>query len=307
MLDLKEVYYFVQVVNRGGFAAASRSLQIPKSTLSYRIQQLESSLGVRLVNRTSRRFSMTDVGREFYQHARILLKDAEDIEDIVRQRLAEPSGIVRMTTPLDVSQFALREILPAFMLQHPKVEIHQQSTDVLIDIVEEGFDLALRGHSSPLPDSSLVQRTIARVPWFLYAGTRYLDSIGFPETPEDLIGCNSIGVPRDNAWQLQHSDGRRIDVGIQPRFVSNDMVALKQAACAGLGIVSLPHYVGGLEVQSGELKQVLPGWITRDSSVTALMPFRHGLLPAVRALVDFLAVEFPKAAAVQHRENVPTI
>jgi DNA-binding transcriptional LysR family regulator len=196
-----------------------------------------------------------------------------------------------------MSQFALRDILPAFLDRYPKVRVVEHVTDVLVDIVAEGFDLALRGHSAPLPNSTLVQRTIAHVPWFLFAGSSYLGRTRIPKSPEDLVGHSTIARVRDSAWRLQRPDAREVVIPIEPRFACNDMVTLKQSACAGLGIVALPGYVCWPEVRTGELRQVLPEWIAVDSTVTALMPYRHGLLPAVRALVDYLATEFPKAAA----------
>src|SRR5882757_4009475 len=182
MLDLKDVLYFVQVVDRGGFTSASRSLGLPKSTLSHRIKQLEGTLGVTLLNRTSRRFGMTEVGTQFYHYAQTLLQTAEVAEEAVRQRATEPSGVIRMTTAVEIAQFALKDLIPIFLKKHPKVQIVEITTDALVDIVADGFDLALRGHTSPL-QTSLVQRAIARAPWYLFAGPGYLDARGAPATP----------------------------------------------------------------------------------------------------------------------------
>ena len=300
MLNLKDLLYFVQVVDRGGFSAAGRSLRIPKSTLSHRVQQLEASLGVRLVSRNSRRFGMTDIGRQFYENALSTLQQAEITEASVRQHLSEPSGVIRITTPVAIAQFALRNLLPAFLAKYPKVRIVQYATDVQLDIVADGFDLALRGHSRPLLSSTLVQRKIAGVPWLLFAGSDYLDRAGTPERPADLAGHDAIAMAQESAatWRLQRARAKDVVIPIEPRFTSNDMVALKQAACTGLGIVALPAYVCWPEVQTGALRPVLPGWSAADSSVTALIPYRHGLLPAVRVLIDYLAAEFPRAVAI---------
>ena len=300
MLDLKNLFYFVQVVDRGGFSAAGRSLRIPKSTLSHRVQQLEQSLGVRLVSRTSRRFGMTEIGRGFYDNALATLQQAEVTEASIRQHLSEPSGVVRITTPVAIAQFALRDLLPAFLARYPKVRIVQHATDVQVDIIAEGFDLALRGHSEPLPGSRLVQRKIADIPWLLFAGPDYLEQAGVPKKPADLAAHAAIALGRDSGatWRLHHPRDKAAVVPIEPRFVSNDMVALKQAACTGLGIVALPAYVCWPEAQAGQLKQVLPGWVAQDARVSALIPYRRGLLPAVRVLVDYLAEEFPKAVAL---------
>ena len=150
MLDLRDVFYFVQVVDRGGFTSASKSLGLPKSTLSHRVRELEGALGVTLLNRTSRRFGMTEVGTQFYHYAQTLLQTAEVAEEAVRQRATEPSGVIRMTTAVEIAQFALKDLIPVFLKQHPKVQIVEITTDTLVDIVAEGFDLALRGHITPL-------------------------------------------------------------------------------------------------------------------------------------------------------------
>ncbi|MHC6223560.1 LysR substrate-binding domain-containing protein [Pseudomonas sp. X10] len=297
MLDLKDVYYFVQVVDRGGFTAAGNSLRLPKSTLSHRVHELENHLGVRLINRTSRQFGMTDVGTEFYQYAIALLHSSEVAEEAVRQRLTEPSGVVRITTAVEIAQFALRDLLPVFLNRYPKVQIVEISTDRLVDIVGEGFDLAIRGHISPLQDSSLVQRAIASVPWFLFAGADYLDKMGAPASPDELLQHSTISIVRGGSpqWQLRGPAGKDVVVPIAPRFQSNDMISTKEAACANLGVAALPGYICKSEIKAGTLRRVLPEWMVADARMTALMPYRTGLLPAVRALIDFLAVEIPKA------------
>ncbi|EJN22530.1 transcriptional regulator [Pseudomonas sp. GM78] len=296
MLDLKDVFYFVQVVDRGGFTAAGNSLRLPKSTLSHRVQELETYLGVRLLNRTSRQFGMTDIGIEFYQYAIAMLNSADVAEEAVRQRLSEPSGVVRITTAVEIAQFALRDLLPIFLTRYPKVQIVEISTDRLVDIVGEGFDLAIRGHISPLQDSSLVQRAIASVPWFLFAGAQYLENSGTPTTPEELAQHASISIVRGGPvqWQLRGPSGQETTVPLTPRFQSNDMISTKEAACANLGIAALPGYICKEELKNGTLRRVLPGWMVADARMTALMPHRTGLLPAVRALLDFLAAEIPK-------------
>jgi DNA-binding transcriptional LysR family regulator len=300
VLDLNDFFYFVQVVDRGGFTAAGRTLRIPKSTLSYHIQQLEAQLEVRLLNRTSRQFAMTDAGEEFYRHAVSMLLNAEQAESAMRQRLAEPSGTVRFTSGVATAQFAMRDMIIDFVTKYPKVNLVQHATDQQIDIVGENFDVAIRAHSVPLPDSALVQRTLAPAPWFLFAGARYLELSGVPETPKDLAKHPSLFMMRGNVqptWRLRNpgrSIREEVVLPLKPRLLSDNMVSLKQAAGAGIGIVALPGYVCYEQVRSGELVRVLPEWLAGDSTLTALIPYRNGLLPSVRAFVDHLAAEFPK-------------
>jgi DNA-binding transcriptional LysR family regulator len=299
MLDLNDFFYFVQVVDRGGFTAAGRMLRVPKSTLSHRIQQLEANLGVRLLNRTSRRFGMTDAGEEFYCHSVAMLQEAERAEVAMRHRLTEPTGTVRFTAAVATMQFAMREMVADFLIQYPKVNVVGHATDQAVDIVGDNYDVAIRAHSDPLPDSTLVQRTLAPAPWFLFAGTAYLDANRAPEIPQDLAMHPSLFMMRTGValtWRLRHSsEGEdEIVMPLTPRLLSDDMVGLKQAAIAGLGIVALPGYVCRDEVRSGALRRVLPAWRAGDSTLTALIPYRQGLLPSVRAFIDFLAAAFPK-------------
>lgn len=299
MLDLKDVYFFVQVVDRGGFTSASRSLRVPKSTLSHRVRALEMSLGVRLINRTSRRFGTTDVGAEFYQYALPLLRSADLAEEFVRQRLVEPSGTIRITTAVEIAQFALKDLIPEFLNRNPKVRIVEIATDRLVDLVGEGFDLALRGHVGSLQDSTLVQRGIASVPWHMFASPGYLKRADAIVEPQSLSSHSTLSLDYHGAdlWRLKGAANEEINIPIEPRFLSNNMIALKEAACADLGVVALPGYICRAEIEAGKLRQILPGWIAADARMSALIPYRNGLLPAVRALVDFFATEVPKVTA----------
>ena len=299
MLDLNDFFNFVQVVDRGGFTAAGRTLRIPKSTLSHRVQQLETNLGVRLLNRTSRRFAMTDAGEEFYRHAVVMLREAELAETAIRHRLSEPTGTVRCTAAVATMQFAMRDIVADFLLRYPKVNVVAHATDRNVDIVGENYDVAIRAHTDPLPDSTLVQRSLTPAPWFLFAGSAYLDANETPQTPRDLRSHASLFMMRTGltpVWRLRHSrKAKEVIMPLAPRLLSDDMIGLKQAAIAGLGVVALPGYVCRDEVRSGALRRVLPTWLACDSTITALIPYRQGLLPSVRVFIDHLAAEFPKA------------
>jgi DNA-binding transcriptional LysR family regulator len=303
MLDLNDFFLFVQVVDRGGFTAAGRTLRMPKSTLSHRIQQLETNLGVRLLNRTSRQFGTTDAGKEFYHHAVAMLREAEQAETAIRHRLSEPTGVVRCTAGVATMQFAMRDMLPDFLNLYPKVNVVAHATDRIVDIVGENYDVAVRAHSNPLPDSNLVQRTLTPAPWFLFAGSAYLDSNKAPETPRDLQKHPSLFMMRTGVapvWRLRHSSKAKDQVvlPLAPRLLGDDMIGLKQAAIKGLGVVALPGYVCRDEVRSGALRRVLPNWLAGDSTITALVPYRQGLLPSVRVFLNHLATEFPKVVLI---------
>jgi len=300
VLDLNDFFYFVQVVDRGGFTAAGRTLRLPKSTLSHRIQQLETELGARLLNRTSRQLGMTDAGAEFYRHAVTMLREAELAETAIRHRLNEPIGTVRFTAAMATMQFALRDIVATFLDRYPKVNVVAHANDRNVDIVGENYDVAVRAHADPLPDSTLVQRKLAPAPWLLFAGAAYLDANGAPQAPADLRNHPSLFMMRSGVapvWRLRHASAAKKEVvmSLTPRLLSDDMIALKQSAIAGLGVVALPGYVCRDDVRSGALRRVLPAWLAGDSTITALIPYRRGVLPSVRVFIDHLAAELPKA------------
>jgi DNA-binding transcriptional LysR family regulator len=243
---------------------------------------------------------MTDAGQEFYRHAVAMLREAERAETAIRHRLSEPLSAVRCTAGVATMQFAMPGVLADFLVRYPEVNVVAHSTDRFVDIVGENYDVAVRAHSDTLPDSTLVQRTLAPAPWFLFAGSAYLDAGETPETPQDLRRCPSLFMMRSGVppvWRLRHSNKTKNEVVmlLTPRLLSDDMIVLKQAAIAGLGVVALPGYVCRDEVRSGALRRVLPLWHAGDSTFTALVAYRQGLLPSVRVFVDHLAVELPKA------------
>lgn len=300
MLDLNDVYYFVQVVDNKGITAAANALDLPKSSLSRRILALEEALDARLIQRTSRRFVVTDVGEAFYKHGVAMLVEAEAAESVVRQRAAEPVGTIRMSCSVAFAQLALADLIPPFMAEYPRVRIVQHATNRHVDPVHEGFDLCLRAHSAPLPDSALVQRSLATTPWHLFAAPAYLKRKGAPDTPVDLAAHDGValgGMQDTHVWRLRDAvtHDRAEEIPFEPKLLSDDMATLKVAACQSIGIVALPGYVGQSEVKKGQLVRVLPQWTAGVATISLLMPSRRGLLPSVRAFVDFLVERVPVA------------
>jgi DNA-binding transcriptional LysR family regulator len=242
---------------------------------------------------------VTDAGEEFYRHAAAMLREAEQAETAIRHRLNEPTGAVRCTAAVATMQFAMRDIVADFLVRYPNVRVVAHATDQNVDIVGENYDVAIRAHTDPLPDSTLVQRTLTPAPWFLFAGSAYLDANDAPQTPKDLRSHPSLFMMRTgvaHVWRLRRSGAaKEVLIPLTPRLLSDDMLGLKRAAIAGLGIVALPGYVCRDEVRSGSLRRVLPSWLAGDSTITALIPYRQGLLPSVRVFMDHLAAEFPKS------------
>ncbi|MER8380004.1 LysR substrate-binding domain-containing protein [Mesorhizobium sp. M0923] len=292
MLNLNDLLVFVQVVDHGGFAAAGRALGIPKSTLSKRLSELEKAIGVRLVQRTSRSFTVTEIGRDFHRHAAAMLIEAEAAEHVIKGRLAEPSGTVRITASLPIAQFRLAPILPRLAASYPKVRIMLDVSDRFVDIVQEGFDIAIRNHFAPLPDTELVQRRIDYDPAWLVASLDYIRKNGMPSRPEEANGLDGImASSSERVWTLHDGQGVVAEVTPSPRYIANETVSLREAARAGLGVACLAGSFCAPLIESGALVRILPDWTARGVATTLLMPHRRGQLPSVRVVADHLIAE----------------
>lgn len=292
MQDLNDLSYFAAVVDHGGFAAAGRVLGIPKSKLSRRILLLEERLGVRLLNRSSRRFSVTEIGRAFYERCVAMLVEAEAAEQVIAEARAEPRGVVRMSCPTALLSFQFGELVARFMAENPAVEVHLESVNRRVDVIAEGFDLAIRVRFPPLAATDLVMRRLDESTQCLVASPAL---VGSPlKSPADLGALPSLGLGpphRDHTWQLHRADGEIATVPHRPRLVTDDMTVLREAAIVGVGVVQLPTIFIWNDVRAGRLVHVLPTWRPPTGIVHAVFPSRRGLLPSVRTLVDFLARE----------------
>lgn len=289
MLNLNDLQVFVQVVDHGGFTAASRALNLPKQTLSKRVAELERRAGVRLIHRTSRSFTVTELGDELYRHAAAMVIEAEAAEHVILGRLAEPSGTVRITASVPSVQTRLAPLLPRIALAYPKIRIVLNASDRFVDVVQEGYDIALRTHSAPLPDSDLVQRRLSTEHFLLVASPSYLGDRDV-NSPGQLDGLDGIFSRQDErAWTLSGPDGAVRTVALVPRYVSNEGAAILSAAVAGLGIGALPTFMCEKDLQSGRLVRVAPAWTAGELVTTLIMPSRRGLLPSVRIVADLLA------------------
>lgn len=299
MLNLNDLVVFVRVVDHGGFAAASRALRIPKSTLSQRLSALEKAIGARLVQRTSRSFVLTELGRDFYRHAAAMLIEAEAAEHVVQGRLAEPSGTVRITASLPIAQFRLAPLLPRLAASYPKVRIVLDVSDRFVDLVQEGFDIAIRNHFSPLPDTDLVQRRICYDPAWLVASADYIREKGMPVRPEQANGLDGL-MPSSTAthWKLRDSEGAVAEVTPSPRYFANETIALLEAAKAGLGVACLAESFCAPLITSGALVRILPDWTAGGVATTLLMPHRRGQLPSVRVVAEQLIAELALSKTV---------
>ncbi|MFC3551283.1 LysR substrate-binding domain-containing protein [Lysobacter cavernae] len=290
MLNLNDLVLFAAAVEHGGFAAASRHLGVPKSTISKRVAELEEGLAARLIHRTSRSFVLTELGRDFYEHARAALIETEAAEAVVRRRQAEPGGTVKITASVPTAQMHLAPHLPALARAYPRVQVQVVVTDRFVDLVQEGFDIAVRSHFAPLPDSGLVQRQLLVEPILLVAAPAYLDQREALHLPADLASHDGLlTAATATHWQLSDANGETAQVTPLPRMVANESTVLVSAAIAGLGVVCLPETICRAPLAAGQLVRVLPEWSAGRVTTTLVMPHRRGQLPAVRATVEFLA------------------
>lgn len=296
--DLNDLYYFVQVVEYGGFAPAGRALGVPKSKLSRRIALLEERLGVRLIQRSTRYFSVTEVGQTFHAHCRAMLVEADAAEEAIELTRSEPRGIVRVTCPVVLLDALIGAMLADFMVGHPHVEVHLEATNRRVDVVGEGIDVALRVRPPPLEDSDLVMRVLAERGQCLVASPALVARHGPAQGPADLSRFPSLdlGTPQgEHVWSLFGPDGAQATIHHRPRFITRGMLALRDAAVAGVGVVQLPTMMITGQLASGALVRVIPAWQPRREIVHAVFASRRGMLPSVRALIDFLGERFAVA------------
>lgn len=285
-MDLNEIVVFARVVQAGSFTAAARALSMPKSTVSRKVLELEERLGSRLLQRTTRKLSLTDVGRAYYEHAARIVSEVEEAERAVSDLEQAPRGLLRVTAPINFG--FLGPIVSGFLAHHPEVQIELVCTDRVVDLVEERFDVGIR--AGPLADSTLIARGLGDVRRLLVASRSYLRKRGRPRAPEDLSTHDGIVFGAGSARATYRlSDGSRsVDVPVRARVTVNDLDVLQAAAGAGLGIALLPIFRCLEELRSRQLERVLPGWDSPLTPIVAVYPSTRHLSPKVKSFVDHL-------------------
>jgi DNA-binding transcriptional LysR family regulator len=298
--DLNDLYFFAAVVEHGGFSAAGRALGVPKSRLSKRVAQLEERLGVRLLQRTTRRFVVTEVGERFHAHCQAVLEEAQAAQDAIDALRSEPRGVVRVTCPVSLAQTVMASLLPEFLAANPKVQVKLESSNRRVDLIGEGVDIAIRVRSRLDADATLVMRTFGVSRLLPVAGPALLDQLGRPEQPADLSKLPALSMYEHDAPQVwtmcRDQGGDSVDVPMQGRLICGEFPVLLASACAGMGVALLPEWIIAPAISAGTLERVLPGWGSPPQTMHFVYSSRRGLLPGVRALVDFLAERLPKAA-----------
>jgi len=285
-MDLNEILVFVRVVQAGSFVAASAKLGIPKSTVSRRVAELEERLNARLLQRTTRKLSLTDVGRTYYEHGARIVAEAEDAERAVHNLQSAPRGPVRVTAGPNAAFLA--PIISDYLRRYPEVRLELVTTTRTVDLVEERFDLGIR--AGALADSTLVARLLGRVGWFLVATLAYLKKRGRPRVPEDLREHDFLffGAGLDGVGPRLERDGKTVHVALPARMTAGDMEIVHAVAMAGLGVALSPAFLCVDELRARRLERVLPDWTAPSVPIHAVYPSTRQLSPKVKTFVDHL-------------------
>ena len=287
---------FVDVVAAGSFSEAGRRRGLAASSVARSISALEDDLGVRLLNRTTRKLSLTEAGRLYHERSRRIIAEVEDARLSVTQLEAAPRGTLRLNIPVGFGRLHVTPALPEFLALYPEVQIDLDMTDAFIDLVEEGVDLAIR--VGELQDSSLIARRLAPNHRVVCGSPDYLGRAGVPQKPEDLREHNCLIYKRQPSravWRFRNAQGT-VEIEVGGALRSNNSDALHISALAGLGLTVLPSWMVGPDIERGALQAVLPDYqvspAALDTSIYAVFPYNRHLSPKVRALVDFLAKRF---------------
>jgi len=296
MQDLSQLEVFVRVVDEASFTSAAESLGVSKSFASRQVSALEDRLGARLLNRTTRKVTLTDVGRVFHERCTRILEELQDAEAAVSQLQNAPRGTLRLSAPMSFGVRYVAPIVAEFMVAHAELAVDVHFNDRRVDLIEEGFDLAIR--IGKLADSSLIARKVASTELVLVASPGYLAAHGTPESPEDLRGHSCLLYAYQSSghqtWALDGPSETQSVVHVHGRAVINNGEALLEATRWGLGVCSMPDFLAADDLLSGTLVRVLPDWGSA-SAVWAIYPHTRHLSAKVRLFVEALntALEHP--------------
>jgi DNA-binding transcriptional LysR family regulator len=292
--DLNDLYYFCEIVRHGGITAAERATREPKSKLSRRLAQLEDRLGVRLVERSTRRFRVTEIGQVFYQHCSNMVMEAEKAEAVVASVKDRPAGVVRFACPTGMLE-TVTPILASFLASYPDVRVEVVTSNNPIDLIEQRVDLALRVRFSLDGDASLTMRALASSRRILVATPLIAAQIEGESDPACLSYLPLLAFGSDDApdvWRLTGPEGEERTIRFTPRLACGELSVLRAMAAAGLGVALIPDHFCREELLDGRLVRLLPEWSKQSGLVHVVFTTKRGLTPAVRALIDHLAIGF---------------
>jgi DNA-binding transcriptional LysR family regulator len=298
-MNLNDLSLFIRVVETGSFTAAAESLNVQKSTISRRIAQLEDTLGIRLIQRTTRKLKLTPEGEELFNRAQPLVDDLEAVKDDISASKSELRGRLRLTMPTEIGVFMMNEVITSFLQTYPRLEVDVELSTRTVDLIEEGVDLALR--LGPLPNSSLIARHIAGLHRGLFATPEYLEQHGMPQTPDDLAHhqCISLLKPFDHLRFSNWNNSEPVTMG--GRLRTNSMSFVREMIVQGMGIGRLPEVFCAELVKTGRIVRVLEEFTLDPLEINALYASRRNLNPRVRAFIDHMSERLRDHPWVQNR------
>lgn len=295
MNKFQEMSVFAAVVDAGSFVGAAGALEMSKAAVSRHVAELEARLGVRLLHRTTRRLSLTEEGEVFHGRCRELLDELDDAESEITARAGKATGQLKVSAPVSFGLLHLAPLWAGFMARHPAVTLDLTLSDRMVDLVEEGFDLAVR--IARLPSSSLVSRQLTTTRSVLCASPRYLKTHGTPRHPRDLARHTVLAyslLAGGEGWEFDGPDGH-VTVKLEPRLRTNSGDTCRAVALQHLGIIIQPSFLIGDDLRSGALVELMPQYRSREFGVYAVYPTRKHVPPKVRLLIDYLAAKLKKS------------
>lgn len=293
MDTLTRMRAFIDVVEAEGFSAAARKIGRSKALLSKYVRELEDELGALLLNRTTRQFSLTEAGHTYYQRASEILRDVESLQEAVRESSSDVKGRIKISAPRTFADAEIGQCLVDFCVEQPDIILDVRLDDRFVDLVEEGFDLAIR--ITRMQDSSLIAKRIAAFHVIVCGTPELIGRMGEPTRPEQLAGLPCIVDTNNrsrNSWQFHNDDGAPLSVQVSGPIEINSPLSTRRAALAGLGFALLPDFIAQADIESGRLISVLEPFVPRDAGIYAVYPHRRYLPAKVRVLVDYLAKWF---------------
>lgn len=282
-MDLNELLIFVRVVQAGSIRGAAEQLGMPKSTVSRKLLELEARLQARLLQRTTRRLSLTDIGRIYYDHGARVVMEIEDAERAVQRQQETPRGLLRVTAPLNLTLLA--PIISEYLGRYPEVRLELSANARVVDLIEERFDVGIR--TGRLEDSSLIAKTLGAIAWLVVATPDYLQRRGHPGAPADLRSqeCLLFG---SSATITLTREGSTEEIAVTPRLLVTDMDVLQAALRDGLGVAVVPAFLCEEALRAGHLERVLPDWSPPATPIHVVYPSTRHLSPTVRSFIDHL-------------------
>ncbi|WP_127522030.1 LysR family transcriptional regulator [Mesorhizobium sp. Z1-4] len=290
MDTLTRMRAFIEVVEAEGFSAAARKIGRSKALLSKYVRELEDELGALLLNRTTRQFSLTEAGHDYFKRATEIVNDIDALAESVRERSGDVRGRIKLTAPRTFADAGIGRSLIDFARDHPDIRMDIQLDDRFVDLVEEGFDIAIR--ITRMQDSSLIARKLRPFSVRMCASPALIDAVGRPEKPQDLAGKPCVIDTNGrwlNNWQFKNAEGEAITVQVDSRMEVNSPIAAREAAIAGLGFVGLPDFIAEPALASGNLVAILDDWLPPAGGIYAVYPHRRYLPAKIRVFVDYLA------------------